>query len=130
MDETDEEINRCRIELPGFFRQHGYYEVVKKLDESRFDSFGCLNVNESTYQKIPEFWRYFFGMAFFVPRKPLETIRADLIKISRRPYGVDIIINEFADSVFIKGHDGDHLIFVYGPDYDKTLLRGIENLKM
>jgi len=35
-----------------------------------------------------------------------------------------ILLKIDLDSVFIKGHDGDHLIFMYGSGYDRTLLPG------
>jgi hypothetical protein len=44
---------------------------------------------------------------------------------------IDFVKNKYTKSVFIKGHDGDNLIFMYNDDFDKSLIldvmRGINN---
>lgn len=121
---TDEEIRKFRNEIPAYLNSNGKYLIKYKIDDERFDSIGFLTVNEDTYLQILVLWKYFEGVTFFSPSKLLTWEKYEEIydKIKPEEYGIGIIQNKYADSVFIKGHDGDNLIFVYGPDYDESLV--------
>lgn len=132
---TDEEIQKFRNEVPAYLNSYGKYQIKYKIDDERFDSIGLLSVNENTYDHISLLWKYFEGVTFFSPSKFLSCEKYEEIynKIKPIECGIGIIQNKYADSVFIKGHDGDNLIFVYGPNYDETRLRevmlDVENYK-
>ena len=127
---TDEELLKFRKDIPKYFNKYGDYKVKIKLDEERFGSIGNLIINKETYNHIIIFWRYFLGMLFFNPEDGLswELYNGIYNKIKPEVYGIGIIQNKYADSVFIKGHDGDNLIFVYGPNYDETLVIEVINI--
>lgn len=124
---TDEEIQKYRNEVPDYLYSNGKYLMKYKIDDERFDSIGLLSVNGDTYAEILTLWKYFESVTFFTPSKLLIWEKYEEIynKIKPEQYGIGIIQNKYADSVFIKGHDGDNLIFVYGPNYDETLLREV-----
>ncbi|MEQ8199283.1 MAG: hypothetical protein ABRQ27_14990, partial [Clostridiaceae bacterium] len=124
---TDAEIQKFRNEIPQYLSSNGKYLIKYKIDDERFDSIGQLWVNEDTYAEILLLWRYFEGVTFFSPNEIFVWGNYEKIydKIIPEEYGIGIIQNKYADSVFIKGHDGDNLIFVYGPDYDEDLVTQI-----
>lgn len=121
---TDEEIIKYRYEIPEFLQSNGKYEIKGFTDERRFDSVGCLPIDESIYGGIIKFWKYFYALLFFNPAATLgweEYVEA-CDKIKPQEYGLGIIQKNYASSVFIKGHDGDNLIFVYGQSYEEALV--------
>lgn len=121
---TDDEIKKYRKEVPEYLKSNGKYQIKYKIDDERFDSIGFLEINEDTYGQVSVLWKYFEGMTFFNPSKLLNWEEYEEIynKIKPEEYGIGIIQNGYAESVFIKGHDGDNLIFVYKTDpYSKML---------
>ncbi len=125
---NNDEVIRYRDEIPNHFKQNGQYEIKFSIDKTRFGSIGYLPVNEKTFEQIAIMWKYFYGMSFFSPRSSLSWQEYGKYVEKKRDemYGFDIVQNNLADSVFIKGHDGDNLIFTYGVSYDKKLIEVIE----
>ncbi|QAA33762.1 hypothetical protein [Clostridium manihotivorum] len=112
---TDDEIVKYRNDIPKYFIENGDYKVKEKIDNERFESIGYLKVKEDTYDEIGVLWKYFYAMMFFNPNTLLTWEKYNNIynKIEPKKYGIGIIKNKYAKSIFIKGHDGDNLIFVY-----------------
>ncbi len=127
---TDEEIKVYRRDVSKYFNKHGMYEVKTKLDEGRFESIAYLPIDEDTYSQIPSLWKYFYSILFFTPKGlySWEEYRIHYEKAVSQKYAINIIENKYSDSVFIKGHDGDNLIFVYNNDYNQDLIKEIENI--
>jgi hypothetical protein len=121
---NDEELIKYRSKIPMYFKCNGNYQMNNKIDDERFDSIGQLEVNLNTFREIPELWKYFEGMTFFNPSKGLtwEEYRQIYNKLKPEEYGIGIIQSGYTDSVFIKGHDQDNLIFVYSSDFNNKLL--------
>lgn len=122
LDESD--ILKYRSEVPGYLRKNGIYKVISKRDEERFGSICKIPVNQNNYQILLKSWMYFEYMSFFSPNCLLEWSRYEVIfdKIEPEQYGIGLIQKGFTDSVFIKGYDGDHLIFSYGRNSNKELI--------
>lgn len=119
-----EEIIKYRYEIPQYFQ---IYEIKELTDERRFDSIGCLTMDKHIYKQIIIFWKYFYGLLFFNPVTSFSWHEYSNIwnKIKPELYGIGIIQNNYANSVFIKGHDGDNLIFAYGPNYEETIVNEV-----
>lgn len=115
---TDGEVKKYRKEIPDYLKSNGEYVVKRKIDDERFDSIAYLKVTEDTYEKVFVLWKYFDGMTFFSPTNLLSWKEFGEIydKIKPEEYGIGIIQKGYADSLFIKGDDGDNLIFVYNTD--------------
>jgi hypothetical protein len=126
----EEELVKYRSEVPQYFKENGQYEVKFKLDETRFRSIGYLTINEETYNQILILWKYFETVVFFNPISTFRWQEFDT-KINReKPEipAIDFIRNKYAHSVFIKGHDGDNLIFIYDNEFDKSLIKDVINV--
>jgi len=121
----EEELVKYRNEVPQYLKLNGQYEVKFELDETRFRSIGYLPITEETYNQILVLWRYFETLVFFNPSSTFSWQNFDENFNRKKPEVpvTDFIENKYTNSVFIKGHDGDNLIFIYGDDYDYELIR-------
>ncbi len=123
----EHELVKYRKEVPQYFKESKDYEVKFKIDETHFRSIGCLDITEETYNQVISFWKYFETLVFFNPTSTLEWERFDKAFNRKKAevQTIDLLENEYADSVFIKGHDGDNLIFMYNNKFDKSLILNI-----
>lgn len=118
----EEELVKYRREVPKYLKKNGQYEVKFELDEARFRSIGYLPINEETYNQILVLWKYFETLVFFNPSSSVSWQDFDK-KLSRKKTevpAIDFVKNKYTNSVFIKGHDGDNLIFIYDDDFDES----------
>lgn len=123
----EEELIRYRREVPQYLKENGHYEVKFELDETRFHSIGYLPINEETFNQILVLWKYFETLVFFNPNPSFSWQDFDK-KFSREKAEVpviDFVKNKYTNSVFIKGHDGDNLIFIYDDDFDKSSIQDV-----
>lgn len=118
---------KYRKDIPKYFNESKDYKIKLKLDETRFRSIGCLEITEEVYDKIIVFWKYFETIVFFNPASTLEWKRFDeaFNRKKAEVQTISLLDNKYTDSVFIKGHDGDNLIFMYNNDFDKSLVLNI-----
>ena len=125
----DEEVQKYRIEVPEYIKQNGVYTLKKKCDEEHLGSIGLLTVTDELFDQIIKMWKYFEGLSFFNPTNTFNWQKFEKIYDNIKPtlYGIGIIENHYADSVFIKGHDGDNLIFSYGSSFDQFLVNEVVN---
>ncbi|WP_055666114.1 hypothetical protein [Desnuesiella massiliensis] len=129
----EEELVKYRREVPQYLKENGHYEVKFELDETRFRSIGYLPINEETYNQIIVLWKYFETLVFFNPNSTFSWQDFDKKFNRKKPEvsAIDFVKSKYANSVFIKGHDGDNLIFIYDNDFDKSLIldvmRGINS---
>ncbi|KPU42966.1 hypothetical protein OXPF_37350 [Oxobacter pfennigii] len=123
----DNELLEYRNQVPQYLKQNGFYEVKYRLDETRFDSIGYLPTNEGTYNQILILWQYFETLVFFNPSSILSWKefgnKFDWKKPLISPF--EFIEKKYTNSIFIKGHDGDNLIFIYGRDFDESLIKDV-----
>lgn len=124
---TRDELVKYRSEVPQYLKRNGKYEVKFKLDETRFRSIGNLPVNEETYNQILILWKYFETLVFFNPYSTYSWQDFDekIIRRKAEVPAIDFIEKKYTDSVLIKGHDGDNLIFIYDKGYDEAVIKDV-----
>lgn len=122
---NEDEAIKYRSEIPNYLDENGVYIVKEKRDEECFKSICKLTLNENTYKYMPSIWKYFENVMFFTPTSQLSWQAYEKIynKIKPELYGIGLIQKKYANSVFLKDHDGDNLIFAYGYDYPRSLLQ-------
>ncbi|EYE87576.1 hypothetical protein Q428_12460 [Fervidicella metallireducens AeB] len=120
----EEEILKYRTEIPKYIKENGIYKLKRKCGEEHEESIGGLKITEEIYDQIIMMWDYFEVIEFFNPTSTLnwEKFEETYYKIRPVEYGIGLVKKNYANAVFTKGHDGDNLIFVYGPDYDESLV--------
>ena len=110
----DDEIEYCRTYIPKYLKKNGDYKILNQKDASRFESVGMMPINKDLFPFLIKMWNYFYKIVFFSPKKLSWT---DFIKIASENNKdlneVNFLESGYADSFFIKGHDGDYLIFYY-----------------
>jgi len=114
----DEELNFYRVNIPDFFNKNGTYIIKEYLDEVRYGAIACLPTQSYTYEMIINIWKYYYGVCFFVPSEGVDWTTFDNTyrKVLPELWGVGFLEHGFTDALFIKGHDGDNLIFVCNAD--------------
>lgn len=123
----DEEVQKYRIEVPEYIKQNGVYSLKKQRGEEHLESIGLLKVTDEIFDQIIKMWKYFEGLSFFNPTNTFKWKEFEKTYDNIKPelFGIGIIENNFANSVFIKGHDGDNLIFSYGSSFDQSLVNDV-----
>jgi hypothetical protein len=123
----EEEIIKYRTEIPEYINQNGIYTLKRKDGKEHLESVGYLKVTDEIYEQIIKMWNYFEGLSFFNPTNMLnwQEFDRDYCKIRPVQYGIGFVKRKFANAVFTKGHDGDHLIFVYGENYNHALVEDV-----
>lgn len=121
----EEELVKYRSKVPQYLKENGQYEVKFQLDETRFRSIGYLPINEENYNQILVLWKYFETLVFFNPSFgfSFQDFNKKYKRNKPRVPVIDFIENKYTNSVFIKGHDGDNLIFIYNNDFDNSLIK-------
>lgn len=119
------ELVRYRREIPKYLKQNGQYEIKFELDETRFRSIGYLPINEETFNEILILWKYFETLVFFNPSNNLSWKDFNNKITRKKPHipVIDFINNKYTNSIFLKGHDGDNLIFIYSNEFNNSLIR-------
>lgn len=123
----EEELVKYRREVPQYLKKNGRYEVKLELDETRFRSIGFLPTNEETYKQLLVLWKYFETLVFFNPSSTFSWQDFDKKFNRKKPEvpAIDFVKNKYTNSVFIKGHDGDNLVFIYDNDFDNSLIQDV-----
>lgn len=123
----EEELLKYRSKVPQYLKKNGHYEVKFELDETRFRSIGYLLINEETYNQILVLWKYFETLVFFNPSSSFSWQDFDKRFNRKKPEvpAIDFVKNKYTSSVFIKGYDGDNLVFIYDNDFDKSLIQEV-----
>lgn len=123
----EEELIKYRDEVPEYINQNGIYVLKRKADKEHLESIGCLKVTEEIYDQIIKMWNYFEGLSFFNPTPKLswQEFETSYSKIRPVQYGIGFVKQKYANSVFTKGPDGDHLIFIYGKDFNHALVEEV-----
>lgn len=118
---------KYRREVPQYINENGHYEVKFELDETRFRSIGYLTKNEEIYNQILVLWKYFEALVFFNPSPTFswEDFNEKFDRKKSEITAIDFVKNKYTNSVFIKGHDGDNLIFIYNNNFDESLILDI-----
>ncbi|RKS97845.1 hypothetical protein [Chryseobacterium defluvii] len=120
-DLTDEnELKRLRIKILETFNDEGEYVVLRKLDDSRFDSVARITINENTYNFLFDIWNYFYSCTFFIPTKGFTF--SDYITFQKKIKFQDkgnekLLSNDYTNFSCIKGLGGDNLIISYQNNY-------------
>lgn len=112
---TYDELVHYRSYIPQYFESRGKYQILRKRDETMFDSYGMLPVNDFSILFTLNCWQYFWSMSFFCPSDNFswENYLSKYNDLSKDLYGIKQITNGYSDSIFIRGHDGESLIFSY-----------------
>jgi len=124
-----DELAYYRNFLPKQFNDNGEYIVVRMRDESMFDSFARLKVDENFYNILLWSWRYFYAMSFFIPNTNLtwEYFVQNYYEFTQKDIdAISIFKMNYIDMICIKGMDGDQLTIVHKksyilPDIEKNL---------
>lgn len=113
--------------MPEFIKQNGLYSLKKQRGEEHLESIGLIKVTDKIFDQIIKMWKFFEGLLFYNPTNTLNWQKFERTYYSIKPelYGIGIIEKNYANSVFIKGHDGDNLIFSYGSSFDHSLVNDV-----
>lgn len=120
-DLTDERrLKQLKGSIFETFKKAGDYVILKKLDESRFDSVARISINDDVYELLIDIWKYFYSCAFFKPLPGLSF--SDFIDFQKSIKFIDkggekLISNNYSNFECIKGLGGDHLLISYKNNY-------------
>lgn len=113
-DLTDDSmLNDLKVYIYQMFKKHGKYQVVRPIDETRFDSIAEIyNYNFNIHFMI-DLWMYFYSCLYFIPKKHFSFEDYESFQISsnfRDKFSVSLLSSDYTDFTCIKDTGGENLI--------------------
>jgi hypothetical protein len=108
----EEELFELRKKIPNRFAD---YVLIRKIDDERFDSIGCLNYSHETPSFLLDVWRYFYAFVVF---RPNDDITWDQFILYTKKEGIDdidcrkLLSKKISNFALVKGLGGDYLNIV------------------